>query len=99
MKWNEALKILRKNKKMTQEEVSNLIGTSPGYYWQFEKGMTNPSRMIWEKLCSVLCTEKYPRELLLMKSGRFPSDWIKFFMENDLEAVKLIKYMRKAMKK
>lgn len=51
---NEALKIIRKEKKLTYQSLADKCGVSKGYIFQIEKGTSDPSLGIVYKLCKVL---------------------------------------------
>ncbi len=48
------LKQARENKKLTQEEVANLVGLSVNYYARIERGEENPSLKRLRKIKEVL---------------------------------------------
>lgn len=54
MKINEALKKIRKDKKLSYQALADKCGTSKGYIYQIEKGISDPSLGVVDKLCKAL---------------------------------------------
>lgn len=51
---NEALKIIRKEKKFSYQALADKCGVSKGYIYQIEKGTSDPTLGVVYKLCKVL---------------------------------------------
>jgi transcriptional regulator with XRE-family HTH domain len=53
MQYGEIIKMFRKNKGLTQEELGNLIGRKQNQISEWESGKVNPTHEDISKLCNV----------------------------------------------
>lgn len=51
MNYNKAIQIIRKTKKLTQKELADFAGVTPGYISKIEKGTKVPTLEVIEKIC------------------------------------------------
>lgn len=54
MKFNERLKILRKEKNYSQNEIANLVGKTQQAYSKYEAGLAEPNNETLQKLADLL---------------------------------------------
>lgn len=52
---SEKLKLLRKEKSISQQEVADAIGVTKSAYSNYEQGIREPSFDILKKLCKYFC--------------------------------------------
>ena len=51
MNFNQKIKDLRKEKKVTQKEIAEILGISPTCYAGYEQGYREPDFKILKKIC------------------------------------------------
>jgi transcriptional regulator with XRE-family HTH domain len=56
------LKNARIKKGLKQEDLSKIIGVHQTAISQYEKGKRNPSALVLEKICEMLCIKNYKEE-------------------------------------
>ena len=87
--FGEQVKILRKQKHITQKQLAEKIGVDFTYISKMEKNKTvhSPSEKIIRKIALVLETNA---EDLILLAGKLPRNWLErlFQDKNKLEAVK-----------
>lgn len=83
MKYYYAFKTIRKHRKLTQKQLADFAGVSPGYISKIEKGEKVPTLEVIEKICS---GTGVPFALFALLSSEPKPDAVPF--NSDIEIIK-----------